>query len=311
MVSSRLFYQLMITEPCRITERITFLGRFESCIYWVDGKKESVLIGGGLSYIVPDAIQQLSALGIEEEKIRKLFILHAHYDHCGTIPYFKKRWPWTEVIASDRAKTLFSDSKITRAFRDLNRKAAAGVGSLEQAEEEGFLFTEVAVTRTVGGGDCLRCGDLTLEVIDTPGHSSCSIAIYIPQEKALFPSDAAGVFFGGQMQPTANSNYNLYQQSLEKLVTYDVNAVLPEHFGAALGEEARTYLTRSIEAAKRERAMLEESYRRTRDIEKSTKEITDILVKETPAPFIPRQVRETVVRQMLRFLAGTFDEKKE
>ena len=32
-------------------------------------------------------------------------------------------------------------------------------------------------------------------------------------------------------------------------------------------------------------------------------EITDILVKETPAPFIPREVRATVVGQMLRFIA--------
>jgi hypothetical protein len=50
--------------------------------------------------------------------------------------------------------------------------------------------------------------------------------------------------------------------------------------------------------------MLEESYRRTRDIDKSAEEITDILVKETPAPFIPREVRATVVGQMLKFIAS-------
>ncbi|MBW1901592.1 MAG: MBL fold metallo-hydrolase [Deltaproteobacteria bacterium] len=295
----------MITKPCKITERITFLGRFESCVYVVDGGTESVLMGGGMSYIVPDMLKQFSEFGIEEEKIKKLFILHAHYDHSGVTPYFKKRWPWAEVIASARAKELFSDPKITQVLANLNRKAASGAGLTAQAEEEGFLFTGVDVDRTVGGGDSVQCGDLTLEVIDAPGHSSCSIAIYIPQEKALFTSDSAGVCFGGQISPTANSNYDFYQQTLEKLVNYDVEVVLPEHFGVARGEEARTYLPRSIEAAKRERAMLEESYLRTRDIEKSTEEITDILVKETPAPFIPREVRATVVSQMLKFLART------
>jgi len=49
--------------------------------------------------------------------------------------------------------------------------------------------------------------------------------------------------------------------------------------------------------------MLEESYRRTRNIEESTEEITEILVKENPATFIPREVRATVVSQMLRFIA--------
>ncbi|MBW2145152.1 MAG: MBL fold metallo-hydrolase, partial [Deltaproteobacteria bacterium] len=266
---------------------------------------ESVLLGGGMSYIVPDMLKQFIEFGIEEEKIKKLFILHAHYDHSGVTPYFKKRWPWAEVIASARAKELFSDPEITQVLANLNRKAASGAGLTAQAEEEGFLFTGVDVDRTVGGGDSVQCGDLTLEVIDAPGHSSCSIAIYIPQEKALFTSDSAGVCFGGQISPTANSNYDFYQQTLEKLVNYDVGVVLPEHFGVARGEEARTYLPRSIEAAKRERAMLEESYLRTRDIEKSTEEITDILVKETPAPFIPREVRATVVSQMLKFLART------
>ncbi len=298
----------MITEPCKITNRITFLGRFESCVYMVDGGEENVLIGGGMSYIVPDVLQQLRDFDIEEEKIRKMFILHAHYDHSGIIPYFKKRWPWAEVFASERAEQTFSNPKISKALAKLNRKATSGAGLTEQAEKEGFLFTAVDVDRTVGGGDIVPCGDLTLEVIDAPGHSSCSIAVYIPQEKALFTSDSAGVCFGGQISPTANSNYDFYQQTLEKLVTYDVDVVLPEHFGVAKGEEAKTYLTRSIQAAKRERAMLEESYRRTRDIEKSTEEITDILVRETPAPFIPRAVRSTVVSQMLKFLAGTMDE---
>lgn len=297
----------MITEPCKITERITFLGRFESCVYIVDGGTESVLVGGGLSYIVPDMLQQLIDFGIEEEKIRKLFILHAHYDHSGIIPYLKKRWPWAEVVASARAKALFSDPKISQVLANLNRKAASGVGLEEQGEREGFLFTQVDVDVTVGEGDIVNCGDLTLEIIDAPGHSSCSIAIYIPQEKALFTSDCAGVCFEGQIAPTANSNYDLYQQTLEKLVKYNVDVVLPEHFGVAIGEEANTYLPRSIEAAKRERSLLEESYRRTRDVEKSTEEITDILVKETPATFIPRQVRATVVSQMLRFIAGTID----
>jgi len=293
----------MITRPGRITERITFLGKFESCVYVVDGGEESVLIGGGLSYIVPDVVRQLKDFGIEENDIKKMFVLHAHYDHSGIIPYFKKKWPWAKVMASQRAKQFFSDPKISKALTDLNHKAAEGVGLMERAEKEGFAFTGVEIEHTMKGGDMIPCGDLTLEIIDAPGHSSCSLAIYIPQEKALFTSDSAGVCFGGQISPTANSNYDDYQQTLEQLVTYDVDVVLPEHFGVATGDEARTYIPRSIEASKKERAMLEESYRRTRNIEESTEEITNILVKETPAPFIPREVRATVVGQMLKFIA--------
>ena len=297
----------MITRPGKITERITFLGKFESCVYLVDGGEESVLIGGGLSYIVPDVVQQLKDFKIEENKIKKMFVLHAHYDHSGIIPYFKKRWPWAEITSSERGKVLFADPEISKVLADLNQKAASGVGLMKQAEKEGFAFTGIEVERTVRGGDTVPCGDLTLEIIDAPGHSSCSIAIYIPQEKALFTSDSAGICTGGRISPTANSNYDDYQRTLEEFVKYDVEAVLPEHNGVAFGEEARMYIPRAIEAAKKERAMLEESYRRTRNIEESTEEITEILVRETPATFIPREVRANVVSQMLRFIAKKID----
>jgi glyoxylase-like metal-dependent hydrolase (beta-lactamase superfamily II) len=301
----------MITKPGKITERITFLGRFESCVYLVDGGTENVLIGGGLTYIIPDVLKQIEDLGIEERKIKRLFILHAHYDHCGIIPYFKKSWPWAEVAASERANSAFSDPRISQVLADINRQATEGVGLTKEAEEKGFVFTPITVERVVKEGDIIPCGDLTLEVIDAPGHSSCSIAVYIPQEKALFTSDSAGVCFGGQIHPTANSNYDYYQQTLQKLIKYDVDVLLPEHFGAAIGEEARSYLPRSIEAAIKERAMLEESYKRTRDIKKSTDEITEILVRETPAPFIPREVRATVVGQMLKFIANKIETSED
>ncbi|MCP4623989.1 MAG: MBL fold metallo-hydrolase [bacterium] len=299
----------MITEPCKITDRITFLGKFDSCVYLVDGGDESILIGGGLSYLVPDILEQFKIFDIDEEKIKKMFILHAHFDHCGIIPYFKKRRPWTEIFASARAKQIFSDPRISRVFSDLNLETLSQNGLKEQAEKEGFLFTGVRVDKTVGGGDILSCGDLTLEFIDAPGHSSCSIAIYIPREKALFPSDSAGFCYEGQFQSAANSNYDYYQQTLDKLAEYDINAILPEHFGAAVGEEARNYLPRSIEAAKQERAMLEDSYRRTRDIYKSREEITDILMDAAPAPFIPREVRATIVGQTLKFLAAKIEDE--
>jgi glyoxylase-like metal-dependent hydrolase (beta-lactamase superfamily II) len=299
----------MITEPGKITERITFLGRFDSCVYVVDGGDESVLIGGGLSCLVPDILGQLKAFDIEEEKIKKLLILHAHFDHCGIIPYFKKRWPWAKVIASGRAKQTFSDARISQIYSDLNLEALSQNGLKDQAEKEGFLFTGVNVDHVVGEGDILSCGDLTLEVIDAPGHSSCSIAVYIPQEKALFPSDSAGVCYGAHFQPAANSNYDYYQQTLDRLVRYDVDAILPEHFGAAVGEEARNYLPRAIEAAKKERAMMEDSYRRTRDIDKSTEEIMSILVDKAPAPFISHEIMAAMVGQTLKFIASKMMEE--
>ncbi len=127
------------------------------------------------------------------------------------------------------------------------------------------------------------------------------------EEKALFGSDAAGVQYKGSYMAAGNSNFDLYEQSLQKMAGYDVEIELAEHYGVSTGEDARTFLSKSIEAAKKTRAFMEESYRRTRDVEKSTEELTDYVVKSNPEDFLPREVHAIVAGQMMRYIAKTIE----
>jgi len=73
---------MIIEHPGKVTERIVLLGQKESCVYLLDGKEEYAIVGGGMVHIVPDVIEQLGASGIDEEKIKRIIILHSHFDHC-------------------------------------------------------------------------------------------------------------------------------------------------------------------------------------------------------------------------------------
>lgn len=75
------------------------LGRRESCVYLIDGGSEYVLLGGGMSYIIPDILKQMNLFGIEEKMITRIITHHAHLDHVGIVPFFKKRWPRIKVLA--------------------------------------------------------------------------------------------------------------------------------------------------------------------------------------------------------------------
>jgi glyoxylase-like metal-dependent hydrolase (beta-lactamase superfamily II) len=296
---------MMITEPGRVTQRITFLGRSESCIYLVDGGSESLWVEGGMAYVAPDILRQIDAFGIDERKIKRLVILHAHFDHCGLIPFFKRRWPWATVSASARAKELLSDPEITQRIADLNRAATARAGLEKKARQLGFEFTRIEVEETLGEADVISCGDFRAEVIEVPGHSSCSIAVYIPEERALFVSDAMGVRYKDFFLPAGNSNYDLYEASLKKMAQYEVDLVLTGHYGGAMGTEARTLLSSSIEDSKRARAVLEASYRRTRDVEKSTEDLVGTFMEKAPENFLSKDVFTIIMRQMMRHFAKT------
>lgn len=294
---------MFIDKPGKVTERILFLGRRESCVYLLKGKDEYALIGGGMAYIVPEILDQLRFHDIEEEKISRIIILHSHFDHCGIVEFFKKRWPRAVVTASARARELLETPKVIETIAGLNRSMLLHYGREKQGETLGLDIDRITVEQTVGDGDLLHCGDLAIQIIDVPGHSSCSIAAYVPAEKALFASDAGGIPFGDRIFTAANSNFDLYQQSLQKMMQFPVQVHLAEHYGAVTGEDARIFLIKAAAAARETRRLIEASYARTGDVHKSTDEVTDVLLAEVPDDFLPRAVIVLVVGQMLRFIA--------
>ncbi len=294
---------MVITEPGRITSDITFLGLAETCLYAVDGGDEIVLIGGSMSYAIPDILHQIKEHDMDEEKIKRVIILHAHFDHCGAVPYFKKRWPWIKVTASTRGKQLLDDQKISNSLAQLNNAAIANEGLDTWADEYGIRFDGIEVEETVGDGSIITCGDQRLEVIEVPGHSSCSIAIYLPQNRALFTSDAGGLRNGKYFMSAGNSNYDQYQQSLEKMAQYDVDIVAGEHYGLSIHEDARNFLPNAIKAATRMRTVMEASLSKTGSVKKSAEELTDVVLSEAPAHFLPREVMLTVMGQTLKYIS--------
>lgn len=294
----------MINEdPGYVTERILLLGRRESCIYLLKGGNEYAILGGGMAYIVPDLISQLGEYEIDEGRIKRIIILHSHFDHCGIVPFFKKRWPQAKVTASARAKDLLATKKVIDNIEFLNQILLMKHGIEVKAEELDLSFTGVDVDEVVKDGDILYDGDLSMEIIEVPGHSSCSIAVYVREEKALFASDAGGIPFGEKIFTAANSNFDKYVESLHKMARFETEIHLSEHYGARTGKDGRTFLQKSIASAKETRLILEESISRTGDVKTSTKEITDMLTKNAPTGFIPKDVIALVTEQMLRYIS--------
>lgn len=295
---------MIIDQPGKVTDRILLLGRKESCVYLLDGKTEYALIGGGTAHIVPDLIEQLKYFKIEDKKIKRILILHSHFDHCGIVPFLKNRWPWVKITASFRAKELLSDPKVVKSIALLNRMALSMHG-LDKTQWEAELgFTGIDVEETVTGKDMISCGDLFLKVLDVPGHSSCSIAVYVEHQKAMFASDAGGVPIGDRIFTSANSNFDMYQASLKKMAGYQIDVFLAEHYGARTGEDAHGYLKRAMAAALKTRNMMEASYARTGNINESVKEITDRFMEIVPDNFMPEEIISMVAGQMLRYLVG-------
>lgn len=294
---------MIIEKPGKVSARITLLGRTESCVYLLDGGSECAIIGGGMTYIIPDVMAQMHELRIQEDAITRLVILHSHFDHVGIVPFFKARLPRAAVCASGRGRAMLSRPDAIGAILSFNRFLLEKERPGSPQEDFGLPFDRIAIDEVLTDGQCIPLGEVTMEMLEVPGHSSCSIAVYCPEEKALFASDAGGIPYDGKVFCAANSNFDQYQTSLERMSRLDTDIHCAEHYGALTGDDARGFMARSMESARITRKLIEETYLRTRDVESTVREVTDLFVQESSGYFLPREVMEMVVGQMTRFLA--------
>jgi len=264
-----------------------------------------MIISGGMSYLVPVLLHQFDEFGLKEDRIQGIIILHAHFDHIGIVPFFLKRHPELKIYASGRAWQILHQPKSIRTINEFSHSQTERMG-LHVPYEEGELDWHLGLSGdTLSEGDSMDLGGMGLQILETPGHSSCSISAYVPQIRALFPSDGGGIPYKGSIIAAANSNFALYLESLRKMELLQVDYLCADHFGYFHGDEAKRYISRSIDLARKELARLEEIYRRSPNIEAAAKEMASSFITENPDYFLTLEIYEGICRQMMRHIAKT------
>ena len=298
---------MRIRKPGRVKEGLWFLGREETGVYLLEGRRESMIISGGMSYIVPDLLQQMTDFNIDERRITKLLILHSHFDHIGIVPFLKRRFSRMEVYASEKAWKVLTTEKAIRTINEFSRAVARRMLKEEVYSVHDLEWRDDISGKVVHDGDRIDLGEVTVSILEIPGHSSCSIAAYVPEWKALFPTDGGGIPFRETIITSGNSNYTRYQESLEKLKDLEVDYYCADHYGYLTGEEAGGFVRKSIEMAKKHRAEIENAYRSTGDIDKVAKAMIDSFYYENRDYFLSPEIFLEVYRQMVRHIASAME----
>jgi len=287
----------------RIRENLWYLGREESGVYLLDGKTSSLIISGGMSYLAPVVLTQIRDFGIDETKIGKLLILHAHFDHVGLVPFFKRRYPDLELYGSARAWEILRTAKGIETINTFSHLIAERMGLAEHVEGRDLRWRDDLSGEEVSEGTTIDLGGTIVEIFETPGHSSCSVSAYVPEMRALFPSDGGGIPYGETIIPSGNSNFTRYQQSLAKLNNLTVDILCADHYGYVTGQEAECYIERSIDAAAETRAMIEALFQRTGSIDATVKALVEDTYTRNPDYFLAPEITAGIYRQTVRHIA--------
>jgi glyoxylase-like metal-dependent hydrolase (beta-lactamase superfamily II) len=289
--------------PLRILESLDLLGAWPNCLYLLKGE-EAMIVGGGMSWIAPALEKQFAELDFDSSRIRYLVITHSHFDHCGAVPYLKRKFPRAKILASAYAQRVFSLKKAVQFIAAMNDRMLEKTHADEEAGRLNLKFDGIQVDQTISDQDFVDLGNgITVRFLETPGHTQCSLAAYVPSLKILFPSDAAAFpsFDGkGAAHPSPQYDFPLYLGSLKKLAALEVEILAFEHHGFLRGAEARQFLIQATWQAEENQKFITENIRRPEDFEPVVQKLAGDFLEQTRFLFLPPEIQKSVAATVVR-----------
>jgi hydroxyacylglutathione hydrolase len=209
----------------------TALARGASCnVYLIDGGSELALVDAGVPESVTDILRNIRSLGFDPQRLRKLLLTHAHWDHCaGTAEWLKQLDLQTYGHAICR--------------ETMQGKGNSGIYDVDYMPPVHF---SAPVHHVVAGGSEIVVGDVAVKVIELPGHTPDGLGFLIPLNSgaACFSGDTAigdqpcGKGIIGWIDGHWKSCLSDSKRSLSLMQSLNLSAMFPGHGVSQLGADA-------------------------------------------------------------------------
>ncbi|MHC4253068.1 MAG: MBL fold metallo-hydrolase [Planctomycetota bacterium] len=247
---------LLKDPPVEVSTGLFMLGTNEYPLFLARGAAGHAIFEGGTGTSGPLAIEQMRSLGIDGGSVKQLVITHAHPDHVMAVAALKEAFPGMVVLGSEAAAKTLSSEKAMAFFGKID---GALTGSLidaglvaEKHRPAASADAAIAVDRVIKQGDAVAVGaDATFTVIETPGHSDCSLSFHDEANDVLIISDATGYYMPEHEYwwPNYFTGYEAYVKSMESLAALGARALCLSHNGVVTGEgDVAAYFGGAIDA---------------------------------------------------------------
>lgn len=177
--------------------------------YLVRGSKRTIMIDVGLSTNYPSLVACLNHLGVTPDMIDMVVLSHEHLDHIGAAYHFHgSAYIAAHRLAANKIMLRDDFSMLRKMFNEPN--------------------VPIDIDIWLEEGNLIDLGNIRLNVMYTPGHTSACISLFDPDKGLLFAADTlmpggvmGGVFGSGSIAD--------YIQSLERLKGLDSKILLSGH----------------------------------------------------------------------------------
>ena len=206
--------------------------------------EKTALVDSGFAFSAAQTVANTErALGGRPPDL--ILLTHTHYDHASGSVYVKARWPEAEIVAGTYAAHVFSRPGARETIRKLNRSAAAGRGV---SWDDPAMIDRLHADRAVSEGDVIDMGSLKFTVIETPGHTKCSVAFYSAEERLLLSNETLGILVPEKdmVFPSFLVSYADSIASLRKVMANPVEHILFPHVGLLEGQVIEGFCEKAV-----------------------------------------------------------------
>lgn len=235
---------LIQQPPVAITDNLMMLGLSQYPLFLVMGESEGAIFEGGVGATGPVVGRQVADMGLDGDFVKQIVVTHGHPDHVMAISALRVLFPSSTVSASKAAAGVMSAEKAIGFFANVDQVFTGALiesGAVTEEERpEPFVDTQIPVDRILAEGDTIDVAPMKFNVLETPGHSDCSLSFHDADAGVLICSDATGYFIAepAYWWPNYFTSYGDNLDSMRRLAALEAEILCLSHNAVITGADA-------------------------------------------------------------------------
>lgn len=174
------------------------LGAFQTNCYIIVSDKNNAIIIDPAS----EGEKLINFLTENKLNLKKILLTHGHYDHIGSADFLREK----------TGAEIFINKADERLLKDGSVNASKLIPYIKYELFSADIFIE--------NGDEIKLDEITLKVMETPGHTAGSVIFIAENERVIFTGDTV---FEGTIGRTDlySGDYSKIMQSVRKISEFE------------------------------------------------------------------------------------------
>jgi 2-aminobenzoylacetyl-CoA thioesterase len=220
------------------------VGLPEVPVYVLRTGRSWVLVEGGVTATASLVLAQLRALVGDLSRISHWFITHAHYDHCGLLPYLVPELPAARVFVPEAALGNFQRPTAQAAIDSMNDGVSADWWQLhgpdERLKAQRRAWSALPLQPLAAGAVVELDGGFRLRAVEADGHCPAQLCFFEETRGWAFTGDALGEpVTADEWCPLTFHDASAYRATLRRVAQLEPSVLCAGHHSVFLGACAR------------------------------------------------------------------------